>query len=170
MEDTPRTMHQTAPYPDILADLVSRLRYRRQQGWNVWLADDLQRDKPGRHIGESRGLTLIVQRSGPNSYNYDQLMVVNHYFAVPPATYNQASWMRWLFDRLGSVDDHERMEDFVIIEASEPRSASELKHGADGHETRPYAPVHAPGWDPYLITVIRTEIDQRTSFRGDVND
>lgn len=165
-----KQMHQTAPWPHILADLVDRLRFRVKQGWQVELFDDYQRDNPGRHSGESRGLTLVVTRVGPDSYHPERIIAVNHLFAVPPATYNEQSWMRWLFDRLGSVDDHERMEDFVIIEASEPRSASELKRGADGHETRPFAPLHGPGWDPYLITVIRTETDQRTSFRGDVND
>jgi hypothetical protein len=153
-----RQMTQTAPYPAALAALVKCLRYRRHLGWEVTLEDDLQRDKPGRHSGESRGLTLVVTRCGPDTYHPGQTMAVNHYFAVPPATYNLASWQRWLFDRLGDVDTHERMEDFGI--ADSPGSS---------HVVRPYAPVHAPGWDPYLITVERTELDRRTSFRGDVN-
>ena len=108
-----RQMSQTAPYPDVLASLVQRLRYREHLGWKVWLEDDLQRDKPGRHTGESRGMTLVVQRCGPDSYHPENKIAVNHYFPVPPATYNEASWQRWLFDRLGDVDTHERMEDFA---------------------------------------------------------
>ena len=146
-----KQMTQTAPYPEILASLVGELTYRVHLGWRVWLEDDCQRDKPGRHAGESRGLTLIVQRRGPDTYNPASIMVVNHYFAVPPATYDKRSWRRWLFDRLGDVDTHERMEDFVI-----------------GGE-RPYAPSHGPGSDPYLIRELGTELDQRTSFRGEVN-
>ena len=147
----PRAMHQVAPYPDELADLVARLSYRADRGWEVKLADDLQRDKPGRHIGEARGLTLVVTRVGPDTYDPDSIIGVNHYFPVPAATYNRQSWRRWLFGRLGDVDDHERAEDFVI----------------DGH--RPYAPVHAPGWDPYMITEVATDEDKRTSFRGELN-
>lgn len=145
------TMRQVAPYPQALAGLVNKLAYRRDRGWQVWLEDDCQRDKPGRHIGESRGLTLIVQRNGPDTYNTDQIIAVNHYFAVPPATYNERSWRRWLFDRLGDVDDHERMEDFVI----------------DGE--RPFAPAHGPGNDPYLILDYGTDTDRRTSFRGELS-
>lgn len=186
-------MRQVAPYPQALADLVERLRYRRDRGWEVKLEDDLQRDKPGRHIGESRGMTLVVTRCGPDSYDPDQIIAVNHYFAVPAATYNEESWRRWLFDRLGDVDTHERMEDFKLCDTSpEPDDecvcgcAARLHDGRDsscagcdaaGHRfeqktdrcSRPYAPCHGPGWDPYLITVERTAVDRRTSFRGEVD-
>ena len=146
-----RQMQQTASYPEVLARLVDKLDYRQHMGWRVWLEDDLQRDKPGRHTGESRGLTLIVQRCGPDTYNHDQIMAVNHYFPVPPATYDERSWRRWLFDRLGDVDTHERMEDFVV-----------------GGE-RPYAPSHGPGNDPYMVRETGTDLDRRTSYRGEVN-
>lgn len=155
-----KTNTQVAPYPDELADLVEQLRYRDHMGWRVWLDPDCQRDKPGRHTGESRGLTLVVQRCGPNTYRPDETMRVNHYFAVPPATYNRPSWMRWLFDRLGDVDKHERMEDFAFADEDAPTP--------DGL-TRPYAPCHGPGFDPYLITVERSGTDRRTSFRGEVS-
>jgi hypothetical protein len=145
------TMRQVAPYPGVLASLVDRLSYRKHMGWRVWLEDDLQRDKPGRHAGESRGMTLIVQRCGPDTYDHDHLMAVNHYFPVPPATYDERSWRRWLFDRLGDVDTHERMEDFVI----------------DGE--RPYAPSHGPGNNPYMIREAGTDIDRRTRFTGELN-
>jgi hypothetical protein len=154
-----RQMSQTAPYPDVLASLVQRLRYREHLGWKVWLEDDLQRDKPGRHTGESRGMTLVVQRCGPDSYHHDRIIAVNHYFAVPPATYNLASWQRWLFDRLGDVDTHERMEDFALTYAADPHAAV----------VRPFAPQHGPGNDPYRVCEYATETDRRTSFRGELN-
>jgi len=156
-------MRQVAPYPDVLADLVKRLRYRDHLGWNVWLEDDLQRDKPGRHTGESRGLTLVVQRFGPDTYHRETAMAVNHYFPVPPATYNEASWTRWLFDRLGDVDTHERMEDFAF----DPAHGEVYTSTSDGL-ARPYAPNHGPGHDPYRVTELATDVDRRTSFRGDV--
>lgn len=159
----PENMYQVAPYPTDLALLVHELRYRRDRGWQVWLENDLQRDKPGRHKGESRGLTLVVQRCGPDSYDPGKIITVNHYFAVPPSTYNRESWMRWLFDRLGDVDAHERMEDFIL---ARPRGTGEQDPEI---LTRPYAPCHGPGWSPYLITVERTAQDRRTSFRGELN-
>jgi hypothetical protein len=153
-----RQMHQTAPYPQALARLVKCLRYRRHLGWEVKLDDDLQRDKPGRHAGESRGLTLVVTRCGPDTYHPERTIAVNHYFAVPPATYNLQSWQRWLFDRLGDVDTHERMEDFAI----EDSPGSE-------HAVRPFAPNHGPGQDPYRVCELTTDEDRRTSFRGELN-
>ncbi|MCW2929906.1 MAG: hypothetical protein JWM19_868 [Actinomycetia bacterium] len=164
--DVPRVMRQVAPYPGELAALVKALRYRRDRGWEVWLEDDLQRDKPGRHSGESRGMTLVVQRCGPDSYHPEKIIAVNHYFAVPPSTYNRQSWMWWLFKRLRSVDLHECMEDFVLAVGRLPDDAD----GPGGEDLeRPLAPNHGPGWDPYLITVERTETDRRMSFRGELN-
>lgn len=158
MTDDSQAMHQTAPYPVILADLVSRLRYRRDLGWEVQLEDDLQRDKPGRHTGESRGLTLVVTRCGRDTYHPERVMAVNHYFPVPPATYDERSWQRWLFDRLGDVDTHERMEDFALAYGDD-RAAL----------VRPYAPQHGPGNSPYTVCEYRGDVDRRTSFRGDLN-
>lgn len=155
---TDSQMQQTAPYPDALASLVNRLRYREHLGWKVWLDDDCQRDKPGRHIGESRGMTLVVGRRGPDAYHHDRVIGVNHYFPVPAATYNLASWQRWLFDRLGDVDTHERMEDFAICDSP----------GSE-HAVRPFAPQHGPGHDPYRVCEYATDEDRRTSFRGDLN-
>jgi hypothetical protein len=152
----PETMRQVAPYPQILASLVKQLRYRKHLGWQVWLEDDLQRDKPGRHTGESRGLTLVIQRCGPDTYHPDRILAVNHYFAVPPATYNRQSWMRWLFDRLGDVDTHERAEDFVLNDSTDK-----------GH--RPFAPNHGPGSDPYRVVEYATDLDRRTKFDGTVS-
>lgn len=162
----PRIMHQVAPWPEELAALVDSLRYRQDRGWRVYLDPDCQRDKPGVHGGESRGLTLVVVRVGPNTYRPDEIMRVAHYFPVPPATYNRASWMRWLFDRLGDVDAHERAEDFAFV--SVPHSIEDGK-STPQQLTRPYAPCHGPGWDPYLITTERTGTDRRMSFRGDLN-
>lgn len=165
MSPAQRQMHQEAPYPGELAALVEALRYRRHLGWKVELADDLVRDHAGLHSGESRGLTLVVTRQGPNSYDHAEMMKVAHYFAVPPATYNRASWMRWLFDQLGKVDEHERMEDFAL--AAEHNIAPD--GSADEVLERPFRPNHGPGWDPYLITVTSTEDDRRTSFLGELN-
>jgi hypothetical protein len=162
-----KPMTQTAPYPDALADLVKRLRYRRDRGWEVRLADDLQRDKPGRHTGESRGLTLVVTRCGPDTYHPETVIAVSHYFPVPPATYNEASWQRWLFDRLGDVDTHERMEDFALV--SVPHSIKDGK-STPQQLARPYAPNHGPGQDPYRVCEYAGDIDRRTSFRGVLDD
>jgi hypothetical protein len=188
----PRVMRQVAPYPDDLADVVARLRYRQHLGWRVRLDDDLQRDPPDTHGGESRGMTLAVLRHGPDTYHpadieqaarlllralagvdlpeeaaaaaaglrdaLGRLLTVYHYFPVPPATFDRDTWTRWVFDTLGLVDDHERMEDFALATP-------------DGEaETRPFAPNHGPGRNPYVVHEYAADTDRRTSFRGEVQD
>ncbi len=181
-------MSQSAPYPQALAYLVERLEYRSREGWRVSLA----------HIDRgqgSEGLTLVVLRVGPDTYNPERTLRVNHYFPVPPAAYDERSWRRWLFDRLGDVDTHERMENFKLRDDSLPELHDKCRCGhpavahdgrdsscdgclpADQHRfetqeprfTRPYRPSHGPGNDPYLVREIGTEEDARTSFRGELN-
>ena len=144
------TMRQAAPYPDLLAALVRRLHYR--PGWTFRLVDH------DRGQG-SEGLTLVITTLGYDSYHpeWGEHYRVNHYMPVPPAAFDERSWQRWLFDQLLLVERHECMEFFVLC--SEP--------GGEDH-VRPYAPSHGPGNDPYIVREIGTDLDRRTSFRGDI--
>jgi hypothetical protein len=147
-----RVLVQEAPYPEVLETLVGKLRYKA--GWRFWLA--------GLDRGQgSKGLTLVINITGPDSYHPERQISVNHYMLVPPAAYDGRSWRRWLFDQILLVERHEAMEFFALITTSD----------IDGFKydpVRPYAPSHGPGNDPYLIREVGTEKDQRTSFRGDV--
>lgn len=131
---------QTAPYPQELHDLVSGLTYK--SGWRFHVNDDLDRGQG------SRGMTLVINITGPDSYNHAKVVSVNHYFPVPPAAYDDRSWTRWLFDQVLLVESHEACEFFTI------------------NAEKPYSPSHGPGNDPYLIRELGTDEDRRTSFRG----
>jgi hypothetical protein len=135
-------MSQEAPYPVPLAELVSRVGYK--QGWTFTLAHT------DRGQG-SVGLTLRILIRTPDSYHPEDIRGVMHYFIVPAAAYDEQSWRRWLFDRVLDVETHEACEFFQI----------------DG--TRPYAPNHGPGRDPYVIFEYATDEHRRTSFRGELN-
>lgn len=139
----PVLMHQRAADPTVLHELVERTAYR--PGWEMRL-DDIDRGQA------SEGLTLIVTSVGFDTYHPDRGRTyrVAHYFPVPPAAYDARSWRRWLFERLLDVERHEAMEFFVV----------------DGE--RPYAPHHGPGNDPYIIFEHGTDVDVRTSYRGEV--
>lgn len=152
-------MRQEAPYPEILADLVERLRYR--PGWKFMLADFQRDDDHGR--GEARGLTFVVTADTMDAYHPDEPRPVAHYFIVPAATYDERSWLRWLLDCLLKVETHECCEYFQLAIDVELRGRQH--HALE----RPYAPSHGPGNDPYTIRELSTELDQRTSFRGAVN-
>lgn len=132
-------MRQIAPDPELLRGLVEQLRYK--EGWRTWL-EDLNRGQG------SEGLTLIIQRSGPDSYHPERELRVNHYMPVPPAAFDVRSWRRWLLEQFLLVERHEACEFFQI-----------------GGE-RPYAPSHGPGNDPYLVRELGTVEDAETSFRG----
>ena len=143
--DSERVMYQRAPWPQILADLVDKTWYR--PGWRLVL-EELDRGQG------SEGLTFCVYTVGYDTYNPDkgQTYRVVHYFPVPPASYNEESWKRWILDCLVKVETHEACE-FLQI---------------DG--TRPYAPHHGPGWDPYIVLHHGSDVDARTNFRGVMQD
>lgn len=142
-------MTQAAPYPAVLASLVERTRYK--EGWRFTL-ENLDRGQ------RSTGLTLVILRQGPDSYHPDRNLPVNHYFIVPAASYNLRSWQRWLFDRIRDVESHEAAEFFQICDSP----------GSE-YAVRPYAPLHGPGNDPYLIAELAADEERRTSFRGELN-
>lgn len=134
-----RTNAQVAPYPEELEAIVASLRYR--PGWRFRLID-VERD-PG-----CSGLTFEVLSDTMDTYHPARRRPILHYFAVPPATYNRESWLEWVRDRLLAIEAHEACEYMVV----------------DGQ--RPFAPGHAPGWDPYQVrSVIAAEVAE-TDFRG----
>ncbi len=140
--DGTRLMHQEAPYPQVLAGLVEELRY--WPGWTLTL-EDIDRGQG------SKGLTLCILVDTLDAYDHTSRQQTMHYFPVPPAAYDRRSWRRWLFNRIGDVDTHERMEAFTT------------------GTSKPYAPSHGPGNDPYMVREVGTVEDQRESYRGGVN-
>jgi hypothetical protein len=142
-------MRQEAPDPEALHDLVGRLEYRR--GWSFALAD-IDRGQG------SAGLTLMITIHTADSYDQDKRRSVVHYMPVPPAAFDVRSWQRWLFEQVLLVERHEAMEFFTIHVT--PESAE---------FTKPFAPSHGPGNDPYLVRELGTDLDRRTSFTGEVN-
>lgn len=142
------SMHQCAPYPTTLAALVAVLTYKPD--WEFELVDIVRDPAP---LGQPNGagLTLDITITCPDSYHPERMRRVAHYFPVPPATYDERSWRRWLFDCITKVETHEAMEFFTI------------------NGEKPYAPSHGPGNDPYMVREVGTELDRRTSYRGEVN-
>lgn len=140
--DEPTTMRQEAPFPAVLRELVTNLRYR--PGWHFTL-NDITRGQG------CYGLTLIINVRTTNSYPPHETIRVQHFMPVPPAAYDERSWRRWLLDQCLLVDRHEACEFFEI--------------GGD----KPYAPSHGFGQDPYLIRELGTDLDRRTSYLGEVD-
>lgn len=139
-DERPNT--NTAPYPEELRDLVEKLEYR--PGWSFQL----------NHIDRgqgSEGLTFIVTSLGYDTYNPDrgETYRVNHFFPVPPAAFVRSSWQRWILERLIEIETHEVCE-FMVV---------------DGQ--RPFAPIHAPGHDPYVVRELSRVEDVETTFRGE---
>jgi hypothetical protein len=137
----PEPLTQSAPYPEALAALVDACTYR--PGWTVRLRT-LDRGQG------SAGLTLIITTCGYDSYHPErgETYAVQHYMPVPPAAYDERTWLRWLFDQFAIVELHECMEFFAVGEG------------------RPFAPNHGPGRNPYSVLELGNDEDVRTSFRG----
>lgn len=144
MNDEPGLV-QKSPYPQILEDLINACEYR--PGWRIRL-QHMKRDAKGLE----EGLTLIITTLGYDSYHpkAGETYRVNHYFPVPPATYNYKSWRHWLLDQFLLVEKHEACEFFKIS------------------GKRPYAPHHGPGNDPYLIFERGTDEEARTMYTGEI--
>lgn len=199
MTDMPEAMRQYAPYPTDLADLVSRLQFK--PGWTFSLGD-VERDKPTSHGAAAGGLTFTVLTSGYDAYHPDrgQYYRVYHYFPVPAATFNRASWQRWLLDCLLRVELHETCEFFALVdECTEPTDeCADCPHVATVHDgrdsscqgiaeggvacpqhrfrakvarlQRPFAPTHGPGDDPYVVHEYADDTQRRTRFTGELLD
>lgn len=132
-------MTQTAPYPELLRDLVDHLTYK--DGWSFSL-QDIARGQG------SQGLTLVILLTGPDSYHPERTISVQHLMIVPAASYDERAWRWWLLQQILLVEQHEACEFFQV----------------DGE--RPYAPNHGPGRDPYQVLELGTVADAETSFRG----
>lgn len=133
----------SAPWPEELEAMVKTMKYK--PGWSA----DLRMTDRGQG---SVGLTLCIRIECVNAYDHKQPKYIMHYMPVPPANYNRPSWMRWLFEQFLLVERHEAAEFFTI----------------DGEH--PFAPNHGPGWDPYIITQLTTDLDRRTQFTGKVKE
>lgn len=131
-----------APYPQALDEVVNALIYR--PGWSFWL-QNIDRGQG------SKGLTLRITSLGYDTYNPEkgETYRVNHFFPVPPAAYNRASWEEWVLDCLLKVETHEACE-FLQINGK-----------------RPFAPVHAPGHDPYAVRRVSKIEDVETTYKGE---
>lgn len=111
------------------------------------------RCKPGWHfalVNEDGALRLRILTVCEDAYSPGTTMRLAHLFPVPTATYNEKSWRRWIFERCLAVENHEMGEWF-----------------RDGDE-RPFAPLHAPGEDPYVVHEFRDESDARATQDGNM--
>jgi hypothetical protein len=116
--------------PPGLRELVKRLSYKPR--WMIYLGTDNEED---------RWLTLHIVSETQDAYDPSRVVRVNHSFLVPMATYNEVTWLAWLFDRIRDVESHEAGEFFKV------------------EGLRVFAPHHGNGEDPY-----------RTWFVGDYAD
>jgi hypothetical protein len=138
---------QEFPYPHELADLVANLTYR--PGWTFTLSysDRLLGSYLWR--GGSKGLFFVITTYGQGAYDPDkQDMRVSHQRIIPAERLDKKAWRRWLFEQILQVETHEAMEFFAI----------------DGE--RPYAPLHYPGSNPYVVTELATAAEKDVDYRG----
>lgn len=97
---------------------------------------------------EQNYAVLYIFTMNPNTYDPDQIRHTRHEFIVPVATYNESAWVRWVFDRIASIELHETAESFQY------------------RGVRIYAPHHGNGEDPYSFWPGGT-IEQKLKAPGD---
>lgn len=108
--------------------------------------------KPGwqlKIVEEDGALRLVLtDRQCRDAYHPEQSMPLSHYHPVPKADYNERTWKRWIYEQCRRTENHEIGE--------------WLRWG----DERPFAPLHAPGEDPYTVHEFRDESDARTKQDG----
>lgn len=137
----PASMTQVAPYPTDLVDLVRNRLHLRQPGWTAVIEEDLDRGQG------SLGMTFIIYALVEDSRVPGRKTRIAHLFPVPPAAYNERSWRHWIFQRYLEVLAHEGAEMFEV----------------DGR--LPFAPLHGPGNDPYMV-IEATVAEEHTDNQG----
>jgi hypothetical protein len=123
---------------ELLADIVAKTECK--PGWSFEIVSC-----DGAH-------TLHITIHGLDNYDPSKPFVVTHCHPIPFATYNEATWRRWIFDQCMRTMTHEIGES--------------LRFGDE--EVRPFAPMHGPGEDPYTVHEFRPEIDFLTTQNGSI--
>jgi hypothetical protein len=126
---------------ELLAKQVEAARCKH--GWRFHLDDD-----------DEDGLRLVITVAGYDSRIPNKLLpfTVAHYFPVPYATYNKATWQRWIFECCRGVENHELGE--------------WLRFNGD----RPFQPLHGPGENPYMVHEFRPMVDALTTQDGSIRE
>lgn len=153
----PSQMAQYAPYPVELEKLVGRLKYR--PGWRFALRD-VERDPEDTHSGSAGGLTFEVYALTMDAYHANLKMqrYTRHLFVVPAATYNAIAWLEWIGQCLDLIEQHERCE-FM-------RLGNGDSYEFNDEDMRPFAPLHGPGDNPYVVHHLASDLQRRTSWQG----
>lgn len=153
---------------DVLAGALSEIVYTRDAppGGRRF---HLERDDAGNWA------RLSIFTYNPNTYDPESMRHTRHEFIVPVATYHKASWTRWVFDRIASIEHHETCESFQVLsgDIESEDECAKCFHTATAHDGRdstcfgcaesdahrfvalnprryrPYAPHHGNGWSPY---------------------
>lgn len=110
---------------DILEEALKSISYERDP-----VPDPKRRFRLTRDDASNIAI-LYIYTYNTNTYQPTEMRHTQHEFVVPLATYNKSAWVRWVFDRIMSIEMHETCEWFFV----------------DGE--RIYAPHHGNGWDPY---------------------
>lgn len=136
--NTPQTDSLTPRNTHNILDMLVQ-KTRCKPGWRFRLIDDPE-----------EGLRLCIAIECVNSRNESERMMIHHFFPVPVATYNEKTWRRWIFDCCLGVETHELGEFFKV-----------------GKE-RPFAPLHGPGENPYVVHEFRDRVDAHTLQDGSI--
>ncbi len=93
---------------------------------------------------------LVITIDTVSNYDQTKPFRVSHWHPVPIATYNEKTWRRWIFDQVMRTLNHEVGESLRFA------------------GSRPFAPCHGPGEDPYIVHDSRSDEELRTMQDGSV--
>jgi hypothetical protein len=101
-------------------------------------------------IDEEEAKRLVITIDTTSNYDNTKSFLVSHFHPVPVAVYNKKSWQRWIFDQCIRTMNHELGEAICF------------------NGKRPFAPMHGPGEDPYIVHDNRSDEERRTMQDGSI--
>jgi hypothetical protein len=109
---------------DFLEQAINNLLYTRDERKGTPRFQLIRED-------EENYAVLYISTHNPNTYRPEEIRHTRHAFVVPVATFNELTWVRWVFECIASIEFHETCESFLY------------------KGERIYAPHHGNGWYPY---------------------
>jgi len=122
---------------DVLRKVVDEVE--GMPGWSFDIATDRETGTP---------VLRIHHLDCMDAYQPDRKMPLTHSFPIPTTTYNEKSWRYFVFNCYRAVMNHE------------------LGEWVRWGDERPFAPLHGPGENPYVVTQYRTDEERRTRQDG----
>lgn len=120
---------------DLLAEALREIEYKREPPPTDRRFELVREDADNYAV-------LYIFTYNPNTYDESRMRWTRHNKLVPVCTYHKQQWIRWVLERIISIELHETVENFFV------------------NGDRIFAPYHGNGWDPYSLLRVGDPVER----------